>query len=201
MEFTQNRTSRTTLDLFQLLKVRLELNTGKKIRYFKSDNGSEFKGEFSDYLRTEGITHLLGEPYRKHIPPSAERAHRTILNRGRANHIGSNLPMSYYNESQLFSVYIFNRMIHSGATKSPYELIYNKTPDFDKIKPFGCIGYATIPLEQRPGEAKPNTPGRKCRLLGFGDEEGTVNRMGLKVLFEDDLTISYTVNVRWDEDA
>ncbi len=47
--------------------------------------------------------------------------------------------MCYYNEAQLFIVYIFNRMVHSGATKSPYELIYKRIPDFEKIKPFGCI--------------------------------------------------------------
>ena len=132
----------TSLQNFKPFKARLENYTGETVKCVRSDGGTEYLGEFRNFLIEQGITHQQGPPYRKHIPPEAERSHRTILNWGRANHYASKLPMKYYNEAQKFAAHLFNVVVHSGANKSPWELMLGKPYDFDKIRPFGCVGYA-----------------------------------------------------------
>ncbi|KAL8145460.1 hypothetical protein AgCh_003579 [Apium graveolens] len=62
----------------------------------------------------------------------------------------SNLPIKYWGECVLTSTYLINSFpskILDGA--SPYELLFNKLPTYDDLKPFGCLAYVCIPVKYR----------------------------------------------------
>jgi hypothetical protein len=197
-----DKSSTTVLSVFKPLLLRLERRTGDKCKYFRCDDGTEFKGEFHDYLESLGIQKQRGLPYEHHIPPLAENLHKQIMNRARTMLIASKLPKEYYLDAQLTAVYLWNREAHSGIDKTPYELIYNRRPNVSNLVPFGCVGYAFLRREIRN---KPDNDGKlhdtsvKCRLLGYGDDDDSEEVAGFKVLVEANPPyVTYSKNVKWD---
>lgn len=56
-----------------------------------------------------------------------------------------NLPKSF-GENQLVATYIVNHLPSSILDwNTPFELFYNRKPDFNPLKVFGCLCYITIP--------------------------------------------------------
>jgi hypothetical protein len=109
------------LNCFINFKTKMEIIIGEKIKYFRCDGGSEFRGVFEVYLNSNGIIHQVGNAYKKHYPPRAERAHRTILNLAKAAHIESNLPIHYFSEAHRYAAFTINRLVRTGSDKSPIE--------------------------------------------------------------------------------
>jgi hypothetical protein len=84
------------------------------------------------------------------------------------------LPDAFWAEAAATAVYIKNRLLHSTldqGTKSPYMVMYKKTPDVGNLRIFGCIAYAHIPKENR--KSKLDDRARKCILLGYNAETTT----------------------------
>jgi len=108
---------------FRIFKERIENIANRKIKNFRTDGGTEYKGAFSDFVLTQGIIKQTGSSNRKHLPARAERAHRTVLELARACHTGSKLPLSYYTDAHRYAVYTLNRLIRDGKQKSPFEII------------------------------------------------------------------------------
>jgi hypothetical protein len=98
-------------------------------------------------LQQEGITHLIGDSKKHHIPPFAERANQSTQKFGRASLLYSLLPITFYALAQLYAVWILNRLVHVVQTKSPLELFEGRKPNLDKVVPFGQPGYAWIAEE------------------------------------------------------
>jgi hypothetical protein len=91
----------------------------------------------------------------------------------------SMLPRQYYSEAQAMATYIWNRKV---------------TPRITKFVEFGAIGYAFITPELR---SRLDDTRRRCRVLGYGDDDDTEEMDGFKVLFEDDLSIGYSNDVKF----
>jgi hypothetical protein len=204
----QNHNAASALDAFVSYQRRLERRTGNKIKFFQCDDGTEFKGVFSDHLKKEGIVKQKGEPYEHHIPGQGENAHSKILERGRTMLYASKLPIEYYAEAQLTAAYLHNRYVHADDIITPYEHIHKKRPNLAHLRPFGCIGYAFIPLEKRNHPlllGKLELPGVRCRLLGYADDDDLEEMKAYKVLVESDMNgspyIMFTKNVTFDENA
>jgi hypothetical protein len=185
-----NRSSKTILNCFKPWVARMEKQTGCKLKAVRTDGGTEYKGEFLDYLEDTGTKKLLGLPYVHEDPPRCERAHRTILNMARPMLIGSNLPAAYYGEAMMTACYIYNRTVHGTKVKTPYELLFGKQFDLTRLKPFGSICYASIQPEYR-GKVGENN-GERCRFLGYGDDDELEEVKGYRLLRESDLEIIYT---------
>ena len=74
-----------------------------------------------------------------------ERKHRQILNIARAIRFQSKMPIRYWGYCVKAAVYLMNRLPSSSiSNKSPYELLYSKTPTLDHLKVIGCLCYATV---------------------------------------------------------
>lgn len=174
-----NKLSSTITNCFDEFRKGLEKKTGHKICFMERDPGTEFDGEMNTYCLDNGITQVIGDAKDHIFPAAAERAHETILRMGRAMLADSNLPRMYYGMALLFATYIYNRTPHGDRETTPFEAIYNQKPDMSKLKPFGCVCYAYIPKENRN---KLNTERRECRLIGYGDYEGLVQRNGFRLL-------------------
>ena len=66
----------------------------------------------------------------------------------------------------LIAVYIINR-IPSPTThkKSPFELLYNKLPDYSSFRVFGCLCFVSLPSHER-NKLEPLS--WLCCFLGYG---------------------------------
>jgi len=126
METLTDRLALTVLGAFKRFQARMERRTGLKIKYIRTDGGTEYMGEFLDYLEKTGITKQKSTPYSHIHPGQAERIHQTIMIRARAMLIASQLPLYFYADAQLTAAYLHNRLLHNNSTQTPFEQIYGK---------------------------------------------------------------------------
>lgn len=92
METLQNKGSKGTKAFIERFKTRSERQTGKSMKFVLTDSGTEFNGEFLQYLENQGIIKRKGHGYDHHYPPLAENAHKTITGMARAMLSYSKLP-------------------------------------------------------------------------------------------------------------
>jgi hypothetical protein len=97
----------------------------------------------------------------------------------------------------LTATYLHNRLVHSGASKTPYELLKGRPPRIDHLRSFGCLAYVYIPAETR---SKLAPSAVRCRLIGYGDDDDIEEIRGYKFVDESDISfIIYSSDARFDE--
>jgi len=197
-ETLSTKTALEVTNAFKRFQARMERRTGKKIKSVLVDGGTEFDGDFVAHCEDSGIIKQRGAPYRHHIPPQAEKAHEVINTGAKPLLLASKLPRKYYSLAQAFKTYLHNRTVHSGHSKTPYEYIYCDKPNISNLHQFGCVCYAFIPTEKR-GKLDPVR--EKCRLVGYGDDDDTEEFKGYYLLCESDLSLIYSADVIFDDNA
>ncbi len=68
--------SKSTVEFFNVLQEKFPF---QKIHYVGTDNGSEFLGEFEDYLEELGVQHVFSSPSSPKQNPFVERVIRTVI--------------------------------------------------------------------------------------------------------------------------
>lgn len=113
----------------------------------RSDNALEFDdAACRTFFKSQGIVHQTSCSYRPQQNARVERKHRHILKVARALMFQSGLPVSFWGESVLTAAYIINRLPSTVLNnKCPYELFYNAFVDYDALKSFGCLAFASNP--------------------------------------------------------
>lgn len=193
----KDRTALTLLEDLRPFIARMERQSGHLVKFIRTDLGGEFDAEVLDFLSKKGIVRQKTTPYYHIDPGRAEHAHQTVLYMARSLLIASNLPIQFYGDAILTATYIHNRLVHSGETKTPYELLKGRPPRIDHLRPFGCISYVHVPAETR---SKLAPAAVRCRLVGYGDDDEVEEIRGYKFVMEDDLKyIIYSSDVRFDE--
>ncbi|KAG7598819.1 F-box associated interaction domain [Arabidopsis suecica] len=142
----------------------IERQFDKKLKTLRSDNGSEFLS-LGDFFREKGIIHetsCVGTPQQN---GRVERKHRHILNVARALRFQANLPVEFWGFCALTAGYLINRtpsMILKG--KTPFELLYQRTPPMNHLRVFGCLCYVH---NQKHGGDKFASRSNKSVFLGY----------------------------------
>ena len=71
--------------VFKIFKARVELESEKKIKCLRTDNGGEYTGEeFDSFCQQEGIKRQFTVAYTPQQNGAAERMNRTLLDQTRA---------------------------------------------------------------------------------------------------------------------
>ncbi|KAJ9536138.1 hypothetical protein OSB04_un000681 [Centaurea solstitialis] len=157
-------------DVFETFKTwlaRVEVETGKKLKVLRSDNGGEFtSGNFKDFCSSKGIHRHYTTPGDPQSNGVAERMNRTLLEKVRCMLLTSGFPKSFWAEALNTAVHIVNRLPCSAiGGKIPEEVWRGKRNICLKyIRVFGCPVYFHV-----SGQDKLDPKAIKGSLLGYTD--------------------------------
>ena len=138
---------------------------GNRVRFLRSDNGTEFLNAKMDlFCAEQGIMRLLPTPYTPQQNGMAERNNRTVLEGVRTLLRDAKLPPRFWAEAANAYVYTRNLVPRSLHGKTPYENFCHVNPPPILKNPFGRNVIYWVRLEDRQSKLSP--PGRRGRFLG-----------------------------------
>ncbi|CAL5401450.1 unnamed protein product [Camellia sinensis] len=128
---------------FLEFKALVETQFSTSLKILRSDNGGEYLStEFQNFLKQKGILHHLTCP---HTPPQngvAERKHRHLIETTIALMHHASLPLNLWFEALATAVLLINRLPTAKLHNlTPFEMLFNKPPDYSFLRIFGCRCY------------------------------------------------------------
>ncbi|PLW38782.1 hypothetical protein PCASD_12562 [Puccinia coronata f. sp. avenae] len=156
-----------TFHTFKTFLTEVEKASGHKLISVVSDNGGEFvNNQFLSLFSDHGIQHLTTAPYTPQQNPFAERGNRTTIEKARAMLATAGMPLQWWGEAVITSVYLENRSPDSSIQfKSPYELWHGAAPDLSHLVPFGCRAVKYLEKSDRASKFSPS--GVEAIFLGY----------------------------------
>ncbi|KAE8686521.1 Protein STRUBBELIG-RECEPTOR FAMILY 1 [Hibiscus syriacus] len=153
---------------FKNFKARVELDSGNKIKCFRTDNGGEYTSEeFDDFCKREGIKRQFTVANTPQQNGVAERMNRTLLERTRAMLRDAGLENSFWAEAVNIACYLVNRAPSTAIElKTPMEMWTGKPADYSNLHVFGSIVYVMYNSQEI---SKLDPKSRKCKFLGYAD--------------------------------
>jgi hypothetical protein len=154
------------LEHFVKFKLLVENQFTSKIKQLQSDGGGEYNSlQFQSFLTKHGILHRKTCPRTSQQNGLAERKLRHILEIALTLLAHSHLSIKYWVDAFLMAVYIINRLPTPVLQHhSPYFKLYNRDPNYQKLKMFGCLCY---PLLRPYGLHKLEYRSKPCIFLGY----------------------------------
>ncbi|KAH9681068.1 hypothetical protein KPL71_026802 [Citrus sinensis] len=154
--------------VFKEYKTRVELESGKKIKYLRTDNGGEYTdGEFLAFCEQEGIQRQFTVAYTPQQNGVVERMNRTLTERIRAMLRTASLPNSFWAEAAKTACYIVNRSPSTAIRlKTAMEMWTRKPADYSYLHAFGCLVYVMYNAQER---TKLDPKSRRCIFLRYVD--------------------------------
>ncbi|KAL6335439.1 hypothetical protein AAG906_029682 [Vitis piasezkii] len=151
-------------DMFIRFKAIVETHFQKKIYTLYSDNGGEYLA-LQTFLTTHGITPLTTPPHTPEHNGYSKRRHRHIVETGLTLLSHASLPLTFWTYAFAIAVYIINRMPTPTLNQSsPYENIFGSSPNYSKLRIFGCLCYPWL----RPYSShKLESRSKPCIFLGY----------------------------------
>ena len=151
---------------FRDLVKELEKCTCRKVKALISYRGGEYlSGEFQQYLKRCGIHHQLTTAKSPEQNGVAERMDRTLVEKARAMMAASNIPHTFWAETNANAAYARNRSPTSSLKNTtPLETWWGHKPSENHLRTFVCIAYAHIAEGKR---RKMDSKTDKCIFLGY----------------------------------
>jgi len=130
-------------EIFLILLKTISNRFNCNIKFFKTDNGLEFKNKkIKKYCLKNGITKLYSPPYNPENNGKAERFNQTLINCARTLLSWSKLDQKFWDYAINYANYLYNINPHRSIGNAiPNEVFFNKKVDLKYIKTFGCISY------------------------------------------------------------
>ncbi|KAH9783217.1 hypothetical protein KPL71_009226 [Citrus sinensis] len=154
--------------MFKEYKARVELESSKKIKCLRTDNGGEYTdNEFLAFCKQEGIQRQFTVAYTPQQNGVAERMNRTLTERIRAILRTADLPNSFWAEAAKTACYIVNRSSSTAiGLKTAMEMWTEKPADYSYLHAFGCPVYVMYNVQEK---IKLDPKSRRCIFLGYAD--------------------------------
>ena len=152
--------------IFKKWKAQVENQTGRKIKYLRTDNGLEYRDkEFIRFCELEDITRHFTVKRTPQQNGVAERMNRTLVERAKCMRLNVGLPKVFWAETIDTTSFIINRSSSSAIDfKIPEEVSSGRPVDYSSLKIFGCSAYVHMQSGER---SKLDSKLRKCVFLGF----------------------------------
>nr|GFA69390.1 putative ribonuclease H-like domain-containing protein [Tanacetum cinerariifolium] len=129
-----------TSGILKTFIIGIENQLECKVKVIKYDNGTEFKNsvmnQFCDMKRIKREFSIGRTPQQNGV---AEKKNRTLIEDARTMLVDSKLPTTFWAEAINIACYVLNRaLVIKPYNKTPYEIIRERPPIIDFMKPFGC---------------------------------------------------------------
>ncbi|OMO78631.1 Integrase, catalytic core [Corchorus capsularis] len=146
----------------------VENQFGKKIKVFQYDEGDEFTdGRFVQFLQNNGIKLQYACPKTPEQNGLVECKHRNIVELGLTLLFHSHTPKWYWVEAFGTAIWLINRQPSRVLDwKSPFELLYNKSPDYSCLRVFGS---KCFPFLRSHSKNKLEPRSLPCIFLGYSE--------------------------------
>lgn len=142
-----------------------ENETGLKVGTYRTDNGELKSSEMNDWLKTRGTNHQFSAPHTSAHIGRVERMHRTLMAKARTMRIYAQLPPFLWDELYLTASHLQAKTTtRSLLDKTPFELWYNKKPDYSYMREIGCRAFVLIQNKHNP---KIYERSIECVLIGY----------------------------------
>jgi transposase InsO family protein len=156
------------LAIFKTFKVRVELESEKKIKCLSTDNGGEYTNdEFDNFCQHEGIKRQFTTAYTPQQNGVAKWMNRTPLERTRAMLKAVGLAKLLWAKAVNIACYVINRSPSTAIDlKTPMEMWTGKLADYSRLHIFRSPVYVMYNTQE---VSKLDSKSRKCVLLGYAD--------------------------------
>ncbi|KAL0355727.1 UNVERIFIED_CONTAM: hypothetical protein Sradi_4019600 [Sesamum radiatum] len=112
---------------FKLWKAEVENHTGRKIKYLRSDNGTEYTdSQFQKFCEEYGIQRHFSVRKTPHQNGVAKRMNRSLTERARCLILNAGLPKSFWAQAVSMACYLINR--------SPWASLVGKVAEEKGVK-------------------------------------------------------------------
>lgn len=156
-------------ELFKTFKNEVENSTGKRIKYFQSDNGRvEYCNvEFDKYLKKCGIQRKLSAPRTPQQNGLAERKNRSLLDKARCLLLEAKLPQMFWAEAINTANYLLNRSPSRSLNgETPFQRWLGHTPSVRHLHIFGAKAFV---LNKNPNKGKLASKTEEGIFMGYSD--------------------------------
>ena len=144
-------------ETFLVWKKMVEIQTGRKIKVLRSDNGTEYRNDqFSIFCKKEGISRhftVRDTPQQNGV---AERMNRTLLEKVRCMLSNAGLGKQFWAEAVMYASHLINRLPSATLNgKTPLEVWSGKpVNDYDTLHVFGSTAYYHVKESKLDPRAK-----------------------------------------------
>jgi hypothetical protein len=146
--------------------VKVECETGKKLKVLCTDNGGKFTSvQFGEYCAGEGILRQHSAPHSPQQNDVVERRNQMVVNTAQSILCAQSMPGIFWGEAVHTAVYLLNwspAAALDGLT--PYQAWYGKKPPVHFLRVFGCVVYVN---RLRRHLSKLEDHGQKVVLIGY----------------------------------
>ncbi|KAL0426860.1 UNVERIFIED_CONTAM: Retrovirus-related Pol polyprotein from transposon TNT 1-94 [Sesamum latifolium] len=151
---------------FKLWKAEVDNQTGRKIKYLRSDNDTEYTySQFQKFGEEHGIKRHFSVRKTPQQNGVAERMNRSLTKRARCLRLNAGLPKSFWAEAVSMACYLINRSPRASLGGKVAEEVWIGNPvNFDHLRTFGCLAYVHVPSDER---SKLDPKSKQCIFLGY----------------------------------
>ena len=123
--------------------------TGKRLKIFRSDNGSEFVNcDFEEFFATWGVVHQRSVAYTPQQNGLAERHNGIVKDLISTLLVQSKLSHLFWPQAAHYATFLKNRLYSKVIDDVPLHLWNGHLPQLDNFQVFGCIAYGKVPSEK-----------------------------------------------------
>jgi hypothetical protein len=160
-----------TLAAVKLFQARVEVETGRKLRVLRTDNGGEFTSvEFESYCAERGVTRQHTTPYTPQQNDVVERRNQSVVTMARSLLKSRNVPVTFWGEAVATAVYLLNRAPTKALEgMTPYQAWHGRKPDVAHLRTFGCVAFLKVTKPNLKKLEDRGTPAVFIEVLRSGD--------------------------------
>ncbi|GLB40854.1 putative mitochondrial protein [Lyophyllum shimeji] len=155
------------LEELKAWELAREVETGLKVGVYRTGYDGELTSrQMEQWLKLRGTEQEHGAPYTSAHIGRVEHLHRTLMAKARTMRIAAGCPPNLWDEFYLTASYLHERTLTKSLNGvTPYEMWYERKPDYSHLREIGCRAFILIQNRHNPKIFERSI---ECVLIGYG---------------------------------